>query len=78
MHLHWRLRGFLTSLEVSSYAMDNSCRMRITTLGRVEESLSEALLEDIARILNDRTLTVAWSPNAGEMIIFRRTSEQKS
>ena len=62
----------MTSLEVSLYSMDNACRMRITNLSRVDELPSETLLEDLARILNERTFTVACSPNAREMIVFLR------
>ena len=67
----------MTFLEVSSYAMENACRMRITTLSRVDELLSETLLEDIARMLSDRTFTVACSPNAGEIVVFLRNNDQK-
>ena len=51
-------------LEVSSYEMQNVCCMRITILSHVDESLSETLLEDIARMLSYRAFSVACSPNA--------------
>ena len=67
----------MTFLEVTSHTTENACRMRITTLNRVDKLLFETLLEDIARPLSDRTFTVACSPYAGEMIVFLRNSEQK-
>ena len=57
--------------------MENRCRMGITTLSRVDKVLSETILEDIAPILSDRTFTVTFSHNVGEMIVFLRNSEQK-
>ena len=72
------IKGFsMTLLEMSLYAMENASRTRITTLSRVNELLSETLLEDVARILSDKRFTVACSWNAVEMVIFLRNTEQK-
>ena len=49
----------MTFLEVSSYSIENASRMRITTLSRLDELLSETFLEDLARILSYRTFTVS-------------------
>ena len=72
------IRGFsMMFQEVSSFAMENPCGLWITSLSRVNEYPSEALLEDIARILRDRKFTVTCSPKSGEMIILLRNSEQE-
>ena len=51
--------------------------MRVTTLIRVDELLSETILEYIARMLSDRAFTVACSHNAGEVVVFLRNIEHK-